>query len=255
MKVEKCGVVISGGASGLGEACARLFADSGAGVGIFDLNEVAGTKLAQELGPKVMFCKTDVCSEASVQKSFDAALEALGGIQVVVCCAGVADAAKVHSKRGPLPMSVFNRVVQINLTGTMHMIRSGVQSMLENTPNEDGEKGVIVTCSSGAAFFGQIGQAAYSASKAAVSSMTLPIAREIGNYGMRIVSIAPGLFETPLTAGLPDAVKEGINSLIPFPRRMGRPVEFAEMARHIVENAYINGTTIKLDGGAVLPAK
>ena len=255
MQVKNRVVVISGGASGLGEACVRLFVETGAKVGIFDLNEETGEKLSRDLGPATVFCKTDVCSEQSVQESIEATLEAFKAVHVVVNCAGVANAAKIHSKKGPFPMQIFNKVVQINLMGTMHMVCSGVQAMMKNEPDENGERGVIVNCSSGAAFYGQVGQAAYSASKAAVAGMTLPITREIGDYGMRIVCIAPGLFETPLTTGMPAAIKQGIIEQIPFPRRLGSPIEFALIARHIVENPYINGTTIKLDGAAILPAK
>lgn len=255
MQVKNRIIAISGGASGLGEACARLFVESGAKVGIFDLNEEAGGKLLRDLGRSAIFCRTDVCSEQSVKESIDATVEAFGAVHVLVNCAGVANAAKIHSKKGSFPMQVFNKVVQINLMGTMHMICSGVQAMMKNEPDNNGERGVIINCSSGAAFYGQVGQAAYSASKAAVVGMTLPIAREIGDYGMRIVSIAPGLFETPLTSGVSDAIKQGIVAQIPFPKRLGYPMEFALLARHIVENPYINGTTINLDGAAILPSK
>ena len=241
MQVRDKGIVISGGASGLGEACARLFVESGARAALLDVNDEAGERLARELGSAARFFHTDVCDEASVREAVAGAAEAFGAVHAAVSCAGVAHAAKVLGRKGTFPMALFEQVLRINLIGTMHMVCSAVREMMQNTPDEDGERGVIVTCGSGAAFFGQVGQAAYSASKAGVAGMTLPIAREIGEYGMRIVSIAPGLFETPLTAGMPEVVKTGIVGHIPFPKRLGRPREFALMARHVVENPYLNG--------------
>ena len=255
MQVKNRVVIISGGASGLGEACSSLFVESGAKVGIFDINEEKGQALARSFGASALFCPTDVGDEHSVHAAVGATAKAFGAVHVAVSCAGVINAAKVCSKEGPFPMGLFNKVVHINLMGTMHMIRSAVQEMMKNEPDENGERGVIVNCASGAAFYGQVGQAAYSASKAGVVGMTLPIAREIGDYGMRIVTIAPGLFETPMSAGLPESIKRGIAEQIPFPRRLGRPVEFAMTVRHIVENPYLNGTTIMLDGAVRPPAR
>lgn len=255
MKIKNKVVIVSGGASGLGEACVRLFVESGAKAGIFDLNEEKGKALAGELGDAAIYCNTDVTDYVSVQAAVNATVEALGAVNVAINCAGIVSGAKVYSKKGTFPMEMFNRVIQINLTGTMNIICSAVQAMMKNDPDEDDERGVIINTSSGAAFSGQVGQAAYSASKAGVVGMTLPIAREIGDYGMRIVTIAPGLFETPMSSGMPESFKQMITEHIPFPKRLGRPGEFALLARSIVENPYLNGTTIMLDGAAQLPAK
>ncbi|MBF7082853.1 SDR family NAD(P)-dependent oxidoreductase [Desulfallas sp. Bu1-1] len=255
MQVKDRVFIISGGASGLGEACSRLFAESGAKVGILDLNEEKGEMLAKVFGASAVFYKTDVSNENSVQAAVEAVVKAFGAVHVAINCAGLINAAKVYSKKGLFPMDIFNKVIQVNLIGTMHLIRFSVQEMMKNEPDENGERGVIVNTSSAAAFSGQVGQAAYSASKAGVVGMTLPIAREIGDYGMRIVTIAPGLFETPMSGGMPESFKQEVIGHIPFPKRLGRPVEFAWMARHIVENPYLNGTTIMLDGAAQLPAK
>ena len=255
MQIKDKVVVISGGASGLGEACLRLFLESGARAGILDLDEERGNALVREFAGLAVYCKTDVTDGASVQAAMDETVKAFGGVHVAINCAGIVNGAKIYSKKGSFPATLFNKVVQINLMGTMNMICSAVQVMMNNEPDENDERGVIVNTSSGAAFSGQVGQAAYSASKAGVIGMTLPIAREIGDYGMRIVTIAPGLFETPMSSGMPDSFKQMIIEHIPFPKRLGKPVEFALLARSIVENPYLNGTTIMLDGAAQLPAK
>lgn len=255
MDIQDKVAVITGGASGLGEATARLFVELGAKVCLMDLDEERGRALASELGEAAIFAKTDVGDEDSVQAAVDAAEKVFGAVHAAVCCAGVPFAAKVLSKKGPFPMDVFNKTVQINLMGTMHVIRSAGMAMLKNEPNEDGEKGVLINCASGAAFEGQIGQAAYSASKAAVVGMTLPIAREFADYGIRVVTIAPGLFETPMLGGLPDKAKESLISMLLYPKRMGRSREFAGLAAHIVENAMLNGRTIRLDGGTTMQAR
>ena len=255
MQVKNRVFIISGGASGLGEACSRLFVESGAKVGILDLNEERGKALVREFGDSAVFYKTDVGNGNSVQAAVEAVVKDFGNIHAAISCAGLLNAAKVYSKKGLFPMDIFNKVIQVNLIGTMHIIRFCVQEMMKNEPDENDERGVIINTSSAAAFEGQVGQAAYSASKAGVAGMTLPIAREIGDYGMRIVTISPGLFETPMSGGMPESFKQEIIGHIPFPKRLGRPVEFAWMARHIVENPYLNGTNIMLDGAARLPAK
>jgi 3-hydroxyacyl-CoA dehydrogenase / 3-hydroxy-2-methylbutyryl-CoA dehydrogenase len=253
MELKDKVAVISGGASGLGEATSRLFVERGAKVCLMDLNEDRGEALVSELGKGVaIFAKTDVSDEESVQAAADAAEKAFGAIQVAVCCAGVPYSAKVLGGKGPFPMDLFNKTVHINLMGTMHIIRSAGMAMLKNEPNEDGERGVVINCSSGAAFEGQIGQAAYSASKAALVGMTLPIAREFADYGIRVMTIAPGLFDTPMLGGLSDNVKESLVEKLLFPKRMANPMEFAILAAHIVENAQLNGRTIRLDGGYVM---
>jgi NAD(P)-dependent dehydrogenase (short-subunit alcohol dehydrogenase family) len=201
------------------------------------------------LGENAIFCKTDVTDEKMVQAAVDAAMESFGAIHVAINCAGVPTAAKVLSKKGPMPIEGFMNVVQINLIGTVNVIRLAAEKMVQNAGNEDGEKGVVINTASVAAFEGQIGQAAYSASKAAVVGLTLPVAREFANYGMRMVTIAPGLFETPMALGLPEKVREGLINMIPFPHRFGKAAEFAMLVKQIIENPYLNGMTIRLDAG------
>ncbi len=247
MEIKGCSAVVTGGASGLGAACVRILAENGARVAILDLSEEAGNSLAQELGDAAIFCKTDVSDEQSVADAISTAKKAFGAIHIAVNCAGVGTPMKVISKKGLMPMDYFNRTLAINLIGTMHVIRLAAEKMLENTPNADGEKGVIINTASIAAFEGQVGQAAYTASKAAIAGMTLPIAREFAAYGIRVMTIAPGLFDTPMMAGLPEKAKASLVQMIPFPKRLGDPKEFAMMARHIVENPILNGETIRLD--------
>jgi NAD(P)-dependent dehydrogenase (short-subunit alcohol dehydrogenase family) len=255
MQIKNKVVIVSGGASGLGEASVRLFIESGAKVGIFDLDEAKGKALANEFAGKALFCKTDITSTDSVQAAMNATLKAYGRVNIAINCAGILVGAKILSRKGTFPMDKFNRVVQINLVGTMNVVCAAVQAMMKNEPDENNERGVIINTASAAAFSGQVGQAAYSASKAGVIGMTLPIAREIGDYGMRIVAVSPGIFETPMVQGMPDNAKQRIIECIPFPKRFGKPVDFALLAQSIVENPYINGTTIMLDGAAQLPAR
>ena len=247
--------VVTGGASGLGEACVRALVNDGAKVSIFDFDEQRGKKVASDVGDDVIFCSTDITDEKSVQTAIDKTMESLGVIHVVINCAGVGIPAKVLGKDGPMSIKHFNQVVQINLMGTMNVIRLAAEKMVKNTPNEDGEKGVIITTASAAAFEGQIGQAAYSASKAGVVGMTLPIAREFADYGIRVVTIAPGLFKTPMLAGLPEDVRDSLGKMIPFPKRLGKPIEFAMLAQHIIENPMLNGEVIRLDGAIRMTAK
>jgi NAD(P)-dependent dehydrogenase (short-subunit alcohol dehydrogenase family) len=255
MDVQERVVVISGAASGLGEACARLFVQNRAMVSLLDIEEERGEKLASELGPSAIFCKTDVTDEQSVQIAIEKTVDTFGAIHVAISCAGVSYGAKVLGKNGKISMGGFKKVIQINLMGTMHVIRSAAEQMLKNAPNEDGEKGVVLNTSSGAAWEGQVGQSAYSASKAALVGMTLPIAREFADYGIRVVTIAPGLFETPMVAGISETVKESLIGQLLFPKRMARPIEFAILAQHIVENPMLNGRTIRLDGGCTMQAR
>ncbi len=255
MEIKECIAVVSGGASGLGEACVRYFIEYGGKAAILDMDEKKGESLSSELGENALFYKTDVSDTENVQAAVDMVFNAFGAVHVAISCAGVPYASRVLTKKGPIPMDLFNKTIQINLNGTMNVIRSASEKMLKNTPNQDGEVGVVINCSSGAAYYGQIGQAAYSASKAGVIGMTLPIAREFADYGIRVNTIAPGLFETPMVAGLPDNVKKSLISKIPFPRRMGKPEEFAKLCRHIVENPMLNGETIKIDGAYVMMAK
>ncbi len=255
MEFKQCRAVVTGGASGLGEACIRRLAAAGAKAAIFDVAVERSEALADELGPNVIFVRTDITSDESAQAAFGKVLESFGGVDVAINCAGVGDPGKVLSKRGPLALAAFNRVVQINLVGTLNIIRLAVEQMVKNEPNADGEKGVIINTASIAAFDGQIGQAAYAASKAGVVGMTLPIARECADYGVRVVTIAPGLFDTPMLAGLPDPVRDVLAKTVPFPQRLGRPEEYARLAQHIIENAMLNGECIRLDGALRMQAK
>lgn len=247
--------LVTGGASGLGEASVLELINKGARAVIIDVDVEKGEKLASSIGANAIFVKTDITSETDVRQAIQKAIEAFGKINVVINCAGVVNPGKLISKKGPLSLEAFNKVLQINLVGTLNIIRLAVEQMMNNTPGEEGEKGVIINTASIAAFEGQIGQVAYSASKAGIVGMTLPIAREISDYGIRIVTIAPGIFETPMMAGLPQAVKEDMAKTVPFPRRLGKPVEFARMCLHIIENMMLNGCCIRLDGALRMPPK
>ena len=255
MQVKECTVLITGGASGLGEATARNLSALGAKVAIFDIAMERGKKIAAELGPNVISVAADVTNDEESRAAVEKIVSAFGAINVAINCAGVADPGKVLSKKGPMSISFFNRVVQINLVGTLNVIRLAVEQMVKNAPNGEGEKGVIINTASAAAFDGQIGQAAYSASKAGVVGMTLPIARECADYGIRVMTIAPGLFDTPMMAGLPESVRVQLAQTVPFPKRLGRPAEYAALVRHIIENPMLNGECIRLDGAVRMTAR
>ena len=247
--------MVSGGGSGLGAATARLFCASGANVVLADINSEQGEKFAAELGPKARFVRADVTSEADVQNVVNTAISLFGALHGAVNCAGVGTPEKVLGKNGPHSYETFKRTVSINLFGTFNVIRLAAEAMARNEPNDEGERGVIINTSSVAAFEGQIGQAAYAASKAGVNGMTLPIAREFAKLGIRVVTIAPGLFDTPMMAGLPEAARISLGQQVPFPPRLGRPEEYAALARHIVENVVLNGTVIRLDGAIRMAPK
>jgi 3-hydroxyacyl-CoA dehydrogenase/3-hydroxy-2-methylbutyryl-CoA dehydrogenase len=247
--------LVTGGVSGLGEATVIELVKHGAKVAIVDIDSARGEKLAADLGKSAIFIKADVTSESDIQQAMKKTVDTFGKINVAVNCAGVANPGKVLSKKGPLSLDAFNKVVQINLVGTLNVIRLAVEQMNTNTPNEEGEKGVVINTASAAAFDGQIGQAAYSGSKAGVVGMTLPIARECADYGIRIATIAPGLFDTPMMASLPTAVKEDMAKTVPFPRRLGKPSEYAKLVIHIIENIMLNGCCIRLDGALRMPPK
>jgi 3-hydroxyacyl-CoA dehydrogenase/3-hydroxy-2-methylbutyryl-CoA dehydrogenase len=255
MRVSECIAVVTGGASGLGEACVRELAKAGAKAAIFDLDVERGQKLAAELGYRIVFAKADVTGDESIQEAIQKTMEALGGLNVVINCAGIGVACKALTKKGPMPLVEFNRVVQINLVGTFNVIRLALEQMVKNTPNGEGERGVIINTASAAAFDGQVGQPAYSASKAGVVGMTLPLARECADYGVRVMTIAPGLFNTPMLALLPEAAREALGKMVPFPQRLGRPEEYAMLARHIIENPMLNGEVIRLDGAIRMAPK
>jgi NAD(P)-dependent dehydrogenase (short-subunit alcohol dehydrogenase family) len=247
--------LVTGGASGLGEATVIELVKKGAKVAIVDIDSAKGEKLAGTVGADAIFVNADVTSEADISKALRKIIDTFGKINVAVNCAGITNPGKIMSKKGPLPLDSFNKVLQLNLVGTLNVIRLAVEQMINNTPNVEGEKGVIVNTASIAAFDGQIGQAAYGASKGGIVGMTLPIARECADYGIRVVTIAPGLFETPLMAGLPPAVKEEMVKTIPFPRRLGKPAEFASLVIHIIENTMFNGCCIRLDAALRMPPK
>jgi NAD(P)-dependent dehydrogenase (short-subunit alcohol dehydrogenase family) len=247
--------LVTGGASGLGEATVMELAKNGAKVAIVDMDSAKGEKLAGRIGAKAVFVNADIVSDADIRQALRKIIDTFGKINVAVNCAGIATPGKILGKKGPLPLESFNKVLQVNLVGTLNVIRLAVEQMINNAPNGEGEKGVIINTASIAAFDGQIGQAAYCASKGGIVSMTLPIARECADYGIRVVTIAPGLFETPLMAGLPPAVKEEMVSTIPFPRRLGKPAEFAALVAHIIENTMLNGCCIRLDAALRMPPK
>ena len=248
MQLNGSTFIISGGSSGLGAATVRRFHAQGARVVIADLNLELGEKLATELGSGVHFCKTDVTQESDALAAVACAREHFGGLNGLVNCAGIGPAEKVAGKRGAHRLESFARVIQVNLIGAFNMIRLATAAMLDTTANAAGERGVIINTASVAAWDGQIGQAAYAASKGGIVAMTLPIARELASHGIRVCTIAPGIFETPMLAGLPPEVQESLGKSVPFPPRLGRPDEYAALAQHIVENEMINGESIRLDG-------
>lgn len=247
--------LVTGAASGLGAEVARMIAREGGSVVGVDVNRAAGDAMAEELGASALFLSTDVTRESDGKAAVDAALGAFGHLHGLVNCAGIAPPEKVLGREGPHRLEVFARVVNINLIGTFNMIRVAAEAMARENPLEDGERGIIVNTASVAAFEGQIGQAAYAASKGGVVAMTLPIARELARYGIRVVTIAPGIFETPLMAGFSPEVQEELGRSVPFPQRLGKPAEYAALVKHICENPMLNGETIRLDGALRLAAK
>lgn len=246
MQLHDATFLISGGASGLGAATARRFAAAGAHVVLADINTDLGEPLAAELGGR--FLRTDVTDEASVQTTVELAVSSFGGLQGAVNCAGIGVAERTLGRNGPHPLGSFVRVITVNLIGTFNVIRLAAVAIARGAPNAEGERGVIVNTASVAAFDGQIGQAAYSASKGGIVGMTLPIARDLSRDGIRVVTIAPGIFDTPLLGGLPEPARQSLGQQVPFPPRLGRPEEYAALAQHIVENAMLNGEVIRLDG-------
>jgi len=249
MDIKGLGVVVTGGGSGLGEATSKMFAAKGAQVAILDLAKSQGATIAKELGGKSFFAECDVTSGEQVTAAIEKAVAAFGAIHVVVNCAGIGTPGKVLGKdHVPLDLEIFRRVVEINLIGTFNVIRLAAAKMVRNEPNSEGERGVIINTASVAAFDGQIGQPAYSASKGGVVGMTLPIARELAQAGVRCVTIAPGIFETPMLMGLPESARKSLGASVPFPARLGRPDEYASLACYIVEMPMLNGETIRLDG-------
>jgi 3-hydroxyacyl-CoA dehydrogenase / 3-hydroxy-2-methylbutyryl-CoA dehydrogenase len=255
MNLKDAVAIVTGGGSGLGEATVREFVGAGARAVILDLPSSPGQKLAESLGDSAIFTPADVVSEKEVAAAIARAVAKFGTVHIAVNCAGIGRAMRTVTKEGPHSLDLFSRVVQVNLVGTFNAIRLAASQMVKNNPNADGERGVIVNTASVAAFDGQIGQAAYSASKGGVVGMTLPIARDLASMGIRVCTIAPGTFETPMLAGLPDPARKALAAQIPFPQRLGQPREYAALARHIVENAMLNGETIRLDGALRMPPR
>lgn len=259
MTIQNATALVTGGASGLGEATVRMLAANGANVVIVDLNEERGNALADELGDTVRFQKTDVTSETDVQTAINLAIETFGGLHINVNCAGIVEARKTLGKvdgvYGAHSLAVFQKTIAINLIGTFNVIRLSALAMEQNQPNTEGERGVIINTASVAAYDGQMGQAAYSASKGGIVGMTLPIARDLARSGIRVMTIAPGLFETPLLLGLPEEARLSLGQQVPFPSRLGRPVEYGMLVKSILENPMLNGEVIRLDGAIRMAPK
>ncbi len=248
MKIAGSSALVCGGASGLGAATARRLHGLGARVVIADLNRERGEALAGELGEGALFARTDVSDEVSVREAVQSAVGRHGGLRILVNCAGVAIAEKILGQGGPSCLEPFAGVIRVNLIGSFNTLRLAAWAMAQGEPNEEGERGVVVNTASVAAFEGQIGQAAYAASKGGIVGLTLPAARELARYGIRVVAIAPGIFDTPMLAGLPEAARASLGRQVPFPSRLGRPEEYSRLVEQIIENPMLNGEVIRLDG-------
>ena len=248
MEIKGSVAIITGGASGLGAATAKALVSQGGRVVLVDMAEETGEKMSSELGDAAIFCKTDVTSEEDGQNAIAQAQKAFGGLNILVNCAGIGIPGKIVGKDGPMPLSQFATVVQVNLIGSFNMARLAAAVLVNNEPNAGGERGVIIHTSSIAAYEGQIGQVAYAASKGGVVGMTLPMARDLSRNGVRVLTIAPGIMQTPMLAGLPEKVQESLGAQVPFPSRLGQPAEYADIVTTIIGNAYLNGSVIRLDG-------
>ena len=255
MQIKNSVFLIPGGASGLGAATARQLVAAGGKVMLADLNREAGEKFAASLGSQAKFAVADVTSESQIQQAIDAAIAAFGALHGLVNCAGVAPGERVVGKNGPHKLDTFSRVININLIGTFNALRLAANAMAKNTPNTDGERGVIINTASVAAFEGQIGQAAYSASKGGIVAMALPIARELAKLGIRVNTIAPGIFDTPMLQGMSEEIRASLGAQVPFPSRLGQPEEYARLAAFIVENPMLNAEVIRLDGAIRMTPK
>ncbi|MCB2114778.1 MAG: SDR family NAD(P)-dependent oxidoreductase [Rhodobacteraceae bacterium] len=255
MEMKDKVILVTGGGSGLGAAVARMVVEGGGRAVLLDVNAEAGTAMAAELGAAAVFQKTDVTQAPDGEAAIAAALSAFGQVDGLVNCAGVAPGEKIVGREGAHALESFARAVQINLIGTFNMLRLAAEAMTKNAPGPSGERGVIVNTASIAAYDGQIGQAAYAASKGGVASLTLPAARELARHGIRVVTIAPGIFKTPMMDGLPQEVQDSLGASVPFPSRLGDPAEYAAMVRHVFENQMLNGEVIRLDGALRMAAK
>ena len=255
MQIQNGVFVVTGGGSGLGAATARMLVEAGAKVVLADVNREAGEALAAELGSAAAFALTDVTDADSGKAAIDLAVSRFGRLTGLVSCAGVAPAEKVVGRDAPHKLESFARTVSINLIGTFNMLRLAADVMSKAEPDAGGERGVIINTASVAAFDGQIGQAGYASSKAGVVGLTLPVARELSRFGIRVMAVAPGIMETPMLMGMPQEVQDALGKMVPFPSRLGKPAEFAGLVRHIIENPYLNGEVIRLDGAIRMAAK
>jgi 3-hydroxyacyl-CoA dehydrogenase/3-hydroxy-2-methylbutyryl-CoA dehydrogenase len=249
MNLQDKVIIVTGGASGLGLASSKQLAAQGARIAAFDLNQQAGDALVAELGSQAMFVRVDVTDSSSVETAIEQVVEHFGAVHVCLNCAGIAPGGKTVGRNGALPLEKFAQVININLIGTFNVLRLAAAQMANNEPDANGERGVIINTASVAAFDGQLGQAAYSASKAGVVGMTLPIARDLAGLGVRIMCIAPGIFDTPMMEGMTDEVREPLLKMVQHPKRFGALGEYASLVQHIIENSYLNGEVIRLDGG------
>ncbi|MCB1581903.1 MAG: SDR family NAD(P)-dependent oxidoreductase [Marinicella sp.] len=256
MNLKHTKAIITGGASGLGFACAEHIVKKGGQVTLIDINPETGDQAVAQLGKEhATFIKADVSNETEIEQACNHGKSFMGSINVVINCAGVLAGGRVLGREAPMALSHFNKAIQVNLCGSFNVAKAAANLMQHNEADADGQRGVIINTASVAAFEGQIGQAAYSASKGGIVGMTLPIARELTRFGIRVMTIAPGVFLTPMVAGLPDEIKDALGASVPFPSRLGQPDEFARMAEHIIENTYLNGSTIRLDGAVRLEPK
>jgi NAD(P)-dependent dehydrogenase (short-subunit alcohol dehydrogenase family) len=255
VRLQNQTVLVTGGASGLGGAAAEMVVAAGGRVVIADVNEAAGRTAAARLGASARFLRTDVTSEADVQQAIATAIKEFGSFTGLVNAAGIGPAARLVGRDGPMPLDQFTRVIQINLIGTFNVMRLAAAAMMNNQAAPSGERGVIVNTASVAAYEGQIGQVAYAASKGGVVSMTLPIARELARFGIRVMTVAPGIFDTPMLAAMPESIRESLGQQVPFPSRLGRPAEYAALVCHIFENEMLNGEVIRLDGAIRMAPK
>ena len=255
MQIENKVFMVSGGASGLGAATAQMLVKAGAKVMLVDLNAEAVAAQAEALGPQAQSVVADISQEAAAQAAVEATVAAFGGLHGLVNCAGVVRGEKILGKNGPHALASFSQVINVNLIGSFNLMRLAAEVIAQGEANADGERGVIINTASVAAFDGQIGQAAYAASKGAIASLTLPAARELARFGIRVMTIAPGIFETPMMAGMTEEVRASLAAGVPFPPRLGKPAEYAALARHIIENSMLNGEVIRLDGALRMAAR